>query len=312
MSNAQTGGGSAPAGTPAKVGLWRFLGNAAFLGALGTVLVGLLQYVSAYHDSVTKLAKEDLDAATSALTETVTALSNPLSLQERLIWNFYVAKKNNTYSDDEAYETRSARSIHQGYEDSFTALTTNINLLARKIEIYLDLPGDLNHAAASNSSAKVEPISAASLRASAFGCDKDLPVFGKDNSGKDLSIVPLALKADSYNDSNKPPTIDWKSARDNLLTLGYCFEFTHERMGGIRQWAANKPSKPIDVDIDNLKTLSKIQVQRLNNFMSVATFKIEQFRVRYQPNGILCTILGIDTAFDHFTHVCTPHLVATQ
>ncbi len=319
MSSTEGGGTPAPSGNAAKPGIWRFVGNAAFIGAL----VGLLQYVSAYHDSVAKLAKDDLDAATSALTEAVSGLSNPLSLQQRLIWNYSFAKKNNTEQDDEAYETKSARSMSKSYEDSVTTLSAGINLLARKMEIYLDLPGDLNHAAA-NSSANVEPISGSSLRDSDFRCDeqKHLPAFGKDESGKDRSTLALTpLEADSNNNSSKPLAINWKSAKDNLLTLEYCFELTHQQMGGIRLWAStstdDKPQptksiKSIAVDIDGLKTLSKFQERRFHDFMSVATFKIEQFRVRYQPNGLLCTILGVDTALDHFAHVCTPRLVATQ
>jgi hypothetical protein len=256
MSSAKASGPTAKSKQATPRGFWRFVGSAAFLGALGTALVSLVQYISAYHDNVAKLAKQDLDAATSALTEAVTALSNPLSLQERLIWNYHLAKKNNNEDDDDAYETQNARSIHKNYEDSFTSLTTGINLLSRKMEIYLDLPGDLAYAAANNNWANVEPISAANLRAFDFGCDKEIPAFGKDKSGKDLSTLALML--------------------------------------------------------GRLRILAKIQEQRFHYFMSVATFKIEQFRVRYQPNGLLCTVLGIDTALDHFAHVCTPRLVAAQ
>jgi hypothetical protein len=316
MSSAKASGPTAKSKQATPRGFWRFVGSAAFLGALGTALVSLVQYISAYHDNVAKLAKQDLDAATSALTEAVTALSNPLSLQERLIWNYHLAKKNNNEDDDDAYETQNARSIHKNYEDSFTSLTTGINLLSRKMEIYLDLPGDLAYAAANNNWANVEPISAANLRAFDFGCDKEIPAFGKDKSGKDLSTLALMLG----DGSNKSLSINWKSTKDNLLTLEYCFEFTHEHMGGIRHWAARssdkaqvaKSIKSSEVDIDRLRILAKIQEQRFHYFMSVATFKIEQFRVRYQPNGLLCTVLGIDTALDHFAHVCTPRLVAAQ
>ena len=331
MSNGDSSGAPAPSGSTAKRGVWQFVGNAAFLGALGTVFVGLFQYVSAYHDSVATLAKNDLDAATNALTEAVSTLANPLSLQERLIWSYSFAKKNDTENDDDAYETKSARAISKSYEDSVASLSKDVDLLARKMEIYLDLPGDLSHAAANNSSVNAEPISGASLRAFEFHCEnpKHMAVFGKEKSfGKDKSGDPSVLRLqgegsddNGSNDGGKPLFIHWKSVRDNLLTLEYCFEFTHWHMGEIRQWASrsiddkSQPTKSInsvDVDIKLLKTLAKSQERRFHDFMSVATFKIEQFRVKYQPNGLLCTVLGLDSAIDHFTHVCTPRLVDTE
>jgi hypothetical protein len=138
-----------------------------------------------------------------------------------------------------------------------------------------------------------------------------MPAFEKNDSVKGLT-----LKSDD-NDSKNKPAINWRSAKDNLLTLAYCFEITDQYVAGIRQWASKSTddksrSRAIEVDTDRLKTLSKFQSRRFNDFMSVATFKIEQFRVRYQPNGLLCTVLGVDTQLDYFTHVCTPSLIANQ
>lgn len=125
MSSSENGSVTPSERPPAKRhlaarGFWALVGNAtvlaAVVGALGTVFVSILQHVSAYHDSVAKLAKEDLDNATSALTEAVTALSNPLSLQEQLIWFYSAAKKTNTDTDDDAYETKNARLISKNYE----------------------------------------------------------------------------------------------------------------------------------------------------------------------------------------------------
>lgn len=319
MSSSENGSVTPSERPPAKRhlaarGFWALVGNAtvlaAVVGALGTVFVSILQHVSAYHDSVAKLAKEDLDNATSALTEAVTALSNPLSLQAQLIWFYSAAKKTNTDTDDDAYETKNARLISKNYEDSAIALGVGIKLLARRMELYLDLPGDLNHAADNNSSANVEPIGTSSLRASDFVCDNKHMPFARDGSGKVISKLNLTLKSDSNLGSNKPLAINWKSAKDNLLTLEYCFEMTHEEMREIRRWASKaKPTKSDEFDLGHVKALAKLQEQRFSDFMSVATFKIEQFRVRYQPNGPFCSVFGIDTIFPH---MCTPHLIATE
>ena len=295
MSSGENGSatpsGNPPAESqPAARGFWGLLRNAtvitAVVGTLGTASVSALQYVSGYNDSVAKLAKQDLENATSRLTEAVTALSNPLSLQERLFWLYSVARKDNGDIDDDAYEAKTARIISKSYEDSVAAVSAGINLLARKIEIDVDLPADLNHAAANIRSANSEPISATSLRDYQFNCNDHMPTFGNDKSGKDPSIVQLPFEG------QLPLIIHWKNAKDNLLTLEYCFEHTHKKMEEIRRWASGSldeklqsstPTKSTDAKL--LKTLLKNQERRFHYFMGVATFKIEQFRVRYQPNG---------------------------
>jgi hypothetical protein len=75
--------------TASEVGLLGVLATA--LGILATLLVGIFQFISGYDDRVTNLAKADLDKATSTLADTVSALSDPLALQERLIWAYYQA-----------------------------------------------------------------------------------------------------------------------------------------------------------------------------------------------------------------------------
>ena len=74
MSSGENGSatpsGSPPAERqPAARGFWGLLRNAtvitAVVGTLGTASVSALQYVSGYNDSVAKLAKQDLENATS-------------------------------------------------------------------------------------------------------------------------------------------------------------------------------------------------------------------------------------------------------
>jgi len=311
MSSTDGGGTTAPSGSAAKSGSWGFVGNAAILGVLGTVFASVFQYISAYHDSVANLAKADLDKGVSTLADTVTALSTPLTLQERLIWDYYLANKDNTDADDTATFHTSAHSIYDDYQKSFITLSADTRFLARKMEIYLDLPGDLNHAAANNSAANFTPINNSNLRTSDFDCDdgKYMPAFGT-NSAK----LHLKFKT-TENDSQKPATkdgsgevliVNWMSAKDNLVTLEYCFEITHYNMGEILKWASNsaddkrEPTKTA-VDIQKMKSRAKSQGLRFNDFMSVATFKIEQFRVGYQPNGFFCSLPVISN-----TRKCMP------
>lgn len=319
MSSTENGSASATSGNPGKPGFWRFVGNAAFLGVLGTAFVSIFQYISAYQNSVANLAKEDLDKATSALTETVSALSGALPLQERLIWAYYLAHKKDHDPDEAAAYKDGAHSIHDDYEHSFTALSAGTSLLARKMEIYLDLPGDLDHSA-TRSAEKYAPINNSNLRTFKFDCvnHMHLPDIGSD------SPLVLPLQADN----NEEPTtgdeggnqlaVHWNSARDNLVTLEYCFENTHYKMKRILSWAStDTDDKPAESVIEDLKKRSKFQGRRFNDFMSVATFKIEGFRVRYQPRGFLCTVPFVDTVLDYVTlgyvtHVCTPRPIAPR
>ena len=97
MSSDESNPATNPEGMPAERGIghklarilsgagtnFTFIGNAAFIGFLGTLIAGFLQYFSAYQDKVKTLAKEDLVVATAALTDTLNAVALPLSLQER-------------------------------------------------------------------------------------------------------------------------------------------------------------------------------------------------------------------------------------
>ncbi len=279
---------------------------ATVLGVLATVLVGIFQFISGYNDRVTNLAKDDLDKATSALTDTVSELSGALALQERLIWAYYEAHPGTSApqqgaGDASAVSAQTMIKDYQSYEDAFTKLSADTPWLARKIEIYLDLPSELNHTAAqrdpdpavTTAGAKREPTNNATLHKLPFHCDTDLPVFGQESSGPKPRQLP----------DNDYVVIDWRNAKDNLVTLEYCFEDTHYKMNRILSWAnggskdADQSNKPDAGSID-LKERSILQSQRFNDFMSVATFEIEGFRARYQPTGIICSLVSS----------CTPKL----
>ena len=133
------------------------------LGVLGTLIAAYFQNLSAYHDKVTALAKDDMAAAAQAFTDASTALSGPLSLQERLISGYFAAVDQKVDADDTAYVTTSTRAINGPYEVAYTALRQNINLLARKVEIYLDWPSNPLHDPAINVSASADPINNSSL-----------------------------------------------------------------------------------------------------------------------------------------------------
>ncbi len=189
--------------------------------------------MSAYQDKVATQAKDEMAAATQVFAEASSALSSALSLQQRLINDFYDAVPGDAYKDDNAYPTKSARAIYKDYLDAYTGLHQNYNLLARKAEIYLDWPSDLTHDAA-NTTPTIDPLNMSALGEFDFDCEKYMPDFADGHS-----TVPLT---DQHNGDKI--TIDWNSAKHHVLTTQYCFEITHKHLTAALQWAAQSDIDP--------------------------------------------------------------------
>lgn len=304
----------------------RFLGKGASLGTilgfLAAVFATIFQHISGYQTSVADLAKNDLDNATSKLTEAVTTLSGPLALQERLIWDYYQAHYGDRRDGADTAPSDSVKLIAKEYEGAFTKLSAAAPLLARNMEIYLDLPKELTQSdrkpgaiaatgAAGVTAVKTAPLNNANLHHFRFDCDANAPQPTKASQGP-FTQKPLPASGHGQNNGKQmddtPPQINWQHAKDNLVTLEYCFEETHYQMKQILLWADNGkdgdnpvPEKDTDLLIDQ----SMKQGQRFNDFMMVATYKIKEFRVGYQPNGFLCSIPYVKSLFS-----CTPKLTA--
>ena len=293
MSSAEGGG------APAPQGFWRSLKSflirqlssitiVSVLGVLGTLIIAYFQNMSAYQDKVATQAKDEMAAATQVFAEASTALSSALSLQQRLIDNFYDAVPKDAYKDDNAYPTKSARALYKDYLDAYTSLHQNYDLLARKAEIYLDWPSDLTHDAAKNTSPTMDPINMSTLGEFDFDCEKYMPDFANGNS-----TIPLT---DKHNGNQV--TIDWNSAKHHVLTTQYCFEITHQHLNAALQWASQSGIDPVQwayLTNDDRRDLFRVkratnQVLRLNAFISLAMSEIEQIRVEYRPNGYWCSV----------------------
>jgi hypothetical protein len=304
----------APSGTPARRGIWQsvkrgltttetdfaFVKGLTFIGFLGTIIVGYFQYLSAYQDKVAAQAKDDLAAATSAFTETSTALSVPLSLQERIVYSYYDAVNQKLDTDDNAYVTKSARAIYAAYEDSYTSLREHIDLLARKTEIYIDWASDFGHDPNANNPAVADPINVSLLSAYNFDCDKDMPFAdGKTN-------VQLKDKKGNV------LTIDWYSAKHHVVTMGYCLDDTNKLVEPVRQWASNSSvnaARKADLlDPQKIDLMGRLNNQelRLNAYMSLTMDAIDQIRLKYQPNGFFCHVPVVREAIGIFSRACTP------
>lgn len=285
MSSTDSGGRPAPSGFFKGV---TFIGLfSASVGVFGTLITAYFQNLSAYEDKVTVLAKDDMAAATQEFKDAATALSAPLSLQERLVFGYAAATEGTVDSDDTAYVTKSVRTINKNYEDAYTALRENINLIAGKMEIYLDWPSDIQRDPAKPGAPTADPINLSVLGAYNFDCDKDEDMpFAKDKT-------TLSLK--DPKGKSRDLTIDWNSAKHHVFTIAYCFEFTHKQMETVRQWASNSPVDRTAREqfVKQIPTLTKRldnQVVRLNIFMSVAMNEMDRIRVKYRPSGYWCSV----------------------
>jgi hypothetical protein len=264
-----------------------FVKGLTFISFAGTLIAAYFQYLSAYQDKVQTQAKEDLAAATSAFVETSNALSTPMTLQGLLYYDFAQATKLKVDSDQNALPSKNASDMYKPYDDAYSALHENINLFARKMEIYLDWPSNLGLDPATQNGLGQDPITTSLLGAYNFDCDKDMPSFapgktqvhlkGPDGSGLD---------------------VDWYSAKHHVLTLGYCLDATHKTwLEIVRQWSSHSSLNPNEITAffdqkkaDLLQARLDGQVVRLNAFMSLAMNEIERIRARYQPNGFVCHI----------------------
>jgi hypothetical protein len=306
---------SLPGEPPARPGIWQstkrllvrsdaevsYFKGLTFVGLLSTLIVAYFQYLSAYHDKVTAMAKDDMTFATDTFTQTSNALSTAIILEDQLFYNFKHAAALKASGDANALTSKEAHDLYTAYESAATALRQNGNLLARKVEIYLDWASDPNHDPANNDTLGADPISTSLLGAVDFDCDQDMPSFDK----KDHVI--------SKKKDGKTVDIDWYSAKHHVLTIEYCFDVTQKTwMEIVRQWASQSSTDPDQIAqfaasktaVQLEERLSK-EVVRLNNYMIRAMSEIEQIRVKYRPNGFVCSVPGVGQFLSLF-HRCAP------
>jgi hypothetical protein len=117
----------------------------AILGLLGTLIASYFNYLSEYQTKVATQAKEDLLAATQAFTQTSADLSTAITLQADLFHDFEAAVLDQrTDGEPNDLASKNATEVFKAYETASSGLRQNIHVFARKAELYLDWPSDLN------------------------------------------------------------------------------------------------------------------------------------------------------------------------
>ena len=341
---------SPQAATAPRRGLWQQIvsWDRQFSLAKGLAVVTLLtslfggyfQYLNAYQEKVSTQARDDMTAATATFLEISNAFAQMQSQQQLLYADFIRTSRDKTAASEQSLNASNAKDISDAYEKARVALSENINVLARKAEIYIDWPSDTGRDPAAKRNVNDDPLSPALLRAYDFNCaDRaNFPRFG------DVSFKPPAtgtpapeLSDDAFcaagvrPDPDVPTTpgdafaricpakndkpavrIYWYSAKHEVLTMQYCLEAAHDRLAAVRGWASKNERDPEGerqalADADKIGAQLDGLAKRLNAFTSLALSQMERIRVKYRPVGFVCSVPFARDLFER----CFPIRTAT-
>ncbi len=280
---------------------------------IGSLLASHFQYLSAYQDKVDAEAKQQVSAAETTYTDVATMFAKAITLQQYLFFDFRDSVKAHSFSDDHALNTTDARALFKQYDDLRIGLRENIDLLARRVERDLDWRSDLERDPAKVTLTGGDPVTRINLGAYDFECEKEdgpMPNFHPGESKVELPPPPEML---AYNPKAKPLSLDWHSAKHEVLTLYYCFEVAHRRIVAARQWAANgtvdsAASEAFARNMDTIQISFNREAERLNAFLTLAARRIEIIQVKFRPRAWVCHVPLIREFVDVYskTNYCLP------
>ncbi|MGB8607126.1 hypothetical protein [Bradyrhizobium sp.] len=310
----------------------------AIVTLLTSLFGGYFQYLNAYQDKVSTQAKEDMTAATATFTEVSNSFAEMQALQQILYSDFTSAVRDKSDASDHALSSKNAKEASDTYEKARTTLRENVDVLARKAEVYIDWASDIDRDPAGKRNVNDDPLTRSLLRDYDFNCsDKsNFPRFGnvdakekpveaksdeefcaadhpKQNDDAEVTPANAFVRICASDKGKRAARIYWYSAKHHVLTMHYCFEAAHDRLEAVRDWASmsdrdkTKESEilaqttQVSTELDNL-------AQRLNAFTSLALFQLERIRVKYRPVGFVCSVPLVR---DLFTK-CFPIRTATN
>ncbi len=264
-----------------------FLKNLSIVGLIGTVIGSYFQYVSWREEQNIARYKEDFAAATATFADTSRTLSAAMNLQQIVYFTFKNAVNADVDTKDDAFLTKSGREIYKGYADARNSLREDIDAVAGKMEIYLDWPSDRSREPGLKISG--DPLNGNSIGGYDFDCDKYLPDYRSIDTLTAISIPkPNA----------QPLQVDWRSTKHHVVTFQYCFERVHSSILVAREWASRSAVDPaakekIIRNEDRIQASLDRMVERLHAFMTLAMWRIEDIRLRYQTKGYFCHLAPI-------------------
>ena len=166
---------------------------------LSSLAVGYFQYLNAYQEKVSSLAKEDMTLAAATFTDISHAFSEMQALQQAPYTDFARAVGEKSDASDKALASKNAQAISERYEKARIELRENIDLLTRKAEVYIDWASNTNRDPAEKHNVDEDPLSRRVLRDYAFDCsDKfNFPAFGNVHA-PDADTPPKEVADDKY------------------------------------------------------------------------------------------------------------------
>ena len=307
-------------------------------GWIGTYI----QYLNAYEQKVSDTAQADLKAATDTFVEISNAYAEAQMLQQVVYFGFRDALNDKVTAGEKAMATGATREGYADYVKKRNALRQNSNIYARKAELYIDWPSDIQRDAADTKAIDGDPLKESVLGAYDFDCDAraNLAHYAYKNGEVDISAdddrIERNLCADPgrnerqiehkshtilcfYDDRKKAidhtqPAliINWHSAKHHLLVMHFCFEQLHDNIETARIWASGNPVDEQDArkfleDPDKYQASFDREVVRLDNFMSLVMSQLERIRVKYRPSSFYCNLPIVNHLIDN---QCTPVRIA--
>jgi len=298
---------------------------------LGGLIVGYYQYINAYQEKVRLRAENDVQMATVAFTEISKKFSEAQMLQRTMFSDFSIALDENIGDEERALATKHAKAIAPTYETAWVALLEAGDLMAHRTQIYIDWATDFVRNPADQHFPNDDPLSQLLLDAYGFECSENFPKFkfistgasqgrrantcqvdGEPNTDPDdIHVLNICPRSKANTEPPAAVTIQWYSARHQVLTMHYCFHVLHQRLAKVRTWALQDAASPAikatsRSERDQIRKEIDGQTARLEAFMGLATFQIEAIREKYRPVSFACHIPFFTPLTSERNDACTP------
>ena len=308
-----------------------YLRGAPAFGLVGAGLFAYFQYLSNYENKLRDVSKDDLAQATSVFIDISDKLASAMTLQEMLYFTFSATKGKKP--EQASLQIRTAPELYKSYSAARTELRQNIAVYARRAEIFIDWPSDLDRDPAQEKMLPMDPITKSGIveqqvqqeaqqeaqqktqqktdttnqTASAvdivnligaynFDCDEMFPVSRKLSYLGELTLPRPETLAKNTGLPDQI-VVNWGSLKHQLVTFQYCFERIHDKLEPAREWASSIGTERVVVpdfaDRELIHQKLDDQVARFNYFIALAMRRIEDIRVKYRPNGFWCYVPGI-------------------
>jgi hypothetical protein len=292
-------------------------------------LGGYFQYLNSYEQKVGEQAKTDMQKATDTFIEISDAFAEVQMLQENMLPEQFGSLKAQASPAFIPVDNKTLEPFAD-YRRARTAMRRNGAIFARKAEIYIDWPSDMDRDAAAEHTLDQDPLTATLLTKYNFDCESEanLPQFkGAAYNGNDLgrpteelcndpaadgpkAYVPLCarLPGGAVDPLQKVVALNWWSAKHHVLVMNHCFEALRGQPSALTSNSdAPNDRKPeaMKPPVSNEQRL-QFQARRLDAFMTLTMAQLDRIRVRYRPTGFVCHIPLVRDAVGYFSNECLP------